>query len=131
MKIDYWDSEADEQRQRDMTPEEVAQFEAQANQPAPARPRHITNLAFRSRFTSAEKVAIELAAMDNPAAEMAERLQAAAVRAALADVAAAKFIDLDRSDARAGVEALETAGVIAAGRAVEILDAPVLDVERP
>lgn len=40
-------------------------------------------------------------------------------------VNAAKFIDLDRDDTRAGVQALEAAGVVGAGRAAEILDAPI------
>ena len=41
----------------------------------------ITRLAFRNRFTQAEKVALELAALDNPSATMAQRQQAAALRA--------------------------------------------------
>lgn len=103
------------------------------NPPAPEAPsavRHITNLAFRNRFTTAEKVAIEMAALDNPASTMAARLQAAAIRVNLADTAAARYIDLDRADTRQGVQNMEAAGLLAAGRATTILDAPVLDVER-
>jgi hypothetical protein len=97
--------------------------------PAPAA-RHITTLAFRNRFTRAEKVTLEMAALDNPAAAMAQRQQAAALRADLKDQESATFIDLDRPDTRAGVQALEAAGLIAEGRALQILDAPVQDLER-
>lgn len=93
--------------------------------PVVTGPRHITKLAFRQRFTQAEKVAIEIAALDIPTATMQARAQAAALRASQADVLAATFIDLDRADTRAGVVALEQAGILAAGRALEILDAPI------
>lgn len=91
----------------------------------------ITRLAFRNRFTQAEKVALEIAALDNPAATLAQRQQAAAIRAHLADLAASTFIDLGRDDTRAGVQALEAGGLIGVGRALEILDAPVEAHERP
>lgn len=91
----------------------------------------ITKLAFRNRFTMAEKVAMEMASLDNPGATMALRQQAAALRANLADTAVAVFIDLTRTDTRAGVQMLEAAGLIGAGRALEILDAPVQPAERP
>jgi hypothetical protein len=98
---------------------------------ARAPSRRITALAFRNRFTTAEKVALEIAALDNPAAPMAERAQAAALRANAADLAAATFVDLDRPDTRAGVQMLEAAGLLAAGRAMEILDAAITAEERP
>lgn len=91
----------------------------------PAAPRHITVLAFRGRFTQAEKVALEIAGLDDPAAGMPARAQAAAVRASLQDVMAATYIDLDRADTRAGVLGLEAGGILAAGRALQILDAPI------
>jgi hypothetical protein len=91
----------------------------------------VTRLSFRNRFTQAEKVALELAALDDPAATMAQRQQAAAIRVHLADVAASTFIDLGRADTRAGVQALEAGGLIGVGRALEILDAPVEAHERP
>lgn len=94
------------------------------------RPRHVTRLAFRSRFTAAEKVTLEIASLDNPAVSMPDRQQAAALRVYLADVGSALWIDLDRADTRAGVEALETAGLLAAGRALAILDGPIADNER-
>ena len=91
----------------------------------------ITRLAFRNRFTSAEKMALEMAALDNPTAPMAQRQQAAAIRVHLADVAASTFIDLAVQDTRAGVLALEAGGLLTEGRVLEILDAPVQPHERP
>lgn len=90
----------------------------------------ITKLAFRNRFTTAEKVGIDLASIDDPEAEMAVRQQAAAVRVSLADLAAATYIDLVREDTRAGVLMLEAAGILGAGRALEILDAEIQPDER-
>lgn len=90
---------------------------------------HVTKLAFRSRFTQVEKVAIEIASLDVPTAPMPQRSLAAALRANQADVATAQYIDLKRADTRAGVQALETYGLITVGRAAEILDAPPTDVE--
>ena len=92
--------------------------------------RRITKLAFRNRFTKAEKAGIEFAALDDPTAPIAQRQQAAALRADLKDQEQAAFIDLDDQDTRTGVITLEAVGLIAAGRAVEILDAPVQDKER-
>ena len=91
----------------------------------------ITKLAFRNRFTQAEKVMLEIAALDNPAAPMPQRQQAAALRANLADTVAATFIDLAHLYTRDGVQMLEAAGLLAAGRALQILDAPVAPEERP
>lgn len=91
----------------------------------------ITRLAFRNRFSQVEKVMLELAGLDDPAATMPQRQQAAAIRVHLADVAASTFVDLARADTRAGVQALEAGGLLAAGRALQILDAPVEAHERP
>ena len=93
-------------------------------------PRRITKLAFRNRFTKAEKAGIEFAALDDPTAPIAQRQQAAALRADLKDQEQATFIDLDDEDTRTGVLTLEAVGLIAAGRAVEILDTPVQDKDR-
>lgn len=106
-----------------------ANWEAVEQEPMPLDLR-ITKLAFRNRFTSAEKVAIEIAALDDPSAPMLQRQQSAAVRAYLADVSAATFIDLGRTDVQEGVQALETGGLIGAGRADEVLSAEIANVER-
>lgn len=107
-----------------------APFEAPFVEPTPPDTR-ITKLAFRNRFTSNEKVAIEFACLDDTTAPMPQRLQSAALRANQADLAAATFVDLLRPDTRAGVQMLEAAGLLAAGRALAILDAPVEAHERP
>ncbi len=91
--------------------------------------RHITVLALRNRFTTSEKIAIDLASLDNPNATMEQRALAAGVRVMMADIAVATFIDLDRADTRAGVQALETYGIIGAGRAAQILDTPPTAIE--
>lgn len=93
--------------------------------PPPAEPpqdRRITKLAFRSRFTSTERAAITYAAKQATP-------QGAAVQSYLDDTQAATFIDLSRPETRAGVQALEAAGLIAAGRAAQILDAEIQPLE--
>lgn len=94
-------------------------------EPPPVPQRRITKLAFRNRFTQAEKVSLEIAQLDVPTAPMQQRALSAGLRASQADVMAGMFIDLDRADTRAGVQQLEAAGLLAAGRALQILDAPV------
>ena len=110
----------------------VADYTPPAPAPEPPAPelRYITKLAFRNRFTTAEKVAIELAGVHNPADTVQKQQLAATVRASDKDVQASSYIDLGRPETRAGVEAMEAFGLLAAGRANEILDAPVQDFER-
>jgi hypothetical protein len=72
--------------------------------------RHITPLAFIDRFTDAEWVAFDLASIGATA-------EAAGLRRYLKKV--------DRPDTRVGVLALEESGLLAEGRALQILDAPV------
>ncbi|WAE53231.1 hypothetical protein [Stutzerimonas frequens] len=91
----------------------------------------ITRAAFRSRFTQAEKIAIELAGLDDPSAAMEARSQAAAIRTYQKDVDAAEFIDLTDPATAGGVQALEAAGLLAEGRAADILTAPVQWSELP
>jgi hypothetical protein len=91
--------------------------------PAPG-PMKITQLAFRSRFTQAEKITIELASIDVPDGQMASRQASAQMRVWLADIEAAQFIDLNYQATRDGVRALEDYGLIAVGRATQILDTP-------
>lgn len=92
--------------------------------------RYITKFAFRSRFSMGEKIAIELASIDDPTAPAEVRQQQATIRVMLKDVDASEFIDLDRADTRTGVQLLEGAGLLGAGRALEILDGPILPDER-
>ena len=97
------------------TDAELAMIRAQA--------RQVTKLAFRNRFTIAEKVSLDMASLDDPSAPIAQRQQAAMLRVYLADMAVSEFIDLNYADTRAGVQMLEGAGLLAAGRASQILDA--------
>lgn len=85
----------------------------------PIGTRLVTRLAFISRFTDAEAIAIDLASIGST-------INAASLRRYLNKINAATFIDLDRVDTRAGVLFLEQAGLLAAGRALIILDTPIL-----
>ena len=82
--------------------------------------RHITGYAFKMRMTAAERIAIRAAAAVS--AEVADFMD-------LAD--SAQYIDLDLDTTQDGVEALEAATLIGAGRAAVILDTPIVDAERP
>ena len=99
--------------------------------PEPARPRHITQYAFRQRMTQAERVSIEIASLDDPSAAMSARQQAASLRVSMADLAQAQYVDLDLPALLASLQALEAVGLLGAGRASEIVSAEVLENERP
>lgn len=96
--------------------------------PPPAAPvtygRIVTRLAFLGRVTDAEAIAIDLASIGNT-------VQAATLRRAQVKISAAEEIQLDNPDTRAGVLALEAAGLLAAGRAAVILDSAVQAHEVP
>lgn len=98
--------------------------------PPPAPDFRITRLAFRNRFTMPEKVAIEMAALDDFSAPMEARARAATLRAYIKDMEAASAVDLTHEATQAGVRMLEAAGLIANGRADEILNTDILDLER-
>lgn len=85
--------------------------------PGPIR-RWVTKLAFRQRFTAIERASITYAARQASP-------EAAGIQSYLDDVQAATYIDLERVDTRAGVEALEAETLLASGRSAEILDDPV------
>lgn len=96
--------------------------------------RRITPQAFMARLTPSENAVIELAATDNPAADQMTRLQAAGLRANLRRLMSATYVDLDRRDdasAWAGMKALESAGLLASGRADEIVADDPQPVELP
>lgn len=116
---------------RNATPEEALEIDARVDEPAPPEVRHMTVLAFRNRFTKSEKVRIELAAIDDPAAGLAQRERAAIVRVGQADLAAATYVDVDRADTREDVQAFEAMGLLdAPGRALAILDDEIQAHER-
>jgi len=91
----------------------------------------ITNLAFDLRFTLEERVAIELASLDDPAASMEQRAMSAALRVSQERSRKAQFTDLSDPVTRGGVEQMEALELLAQGRAAEILDTPIEDRERP
>jgi hypothetical protein len=87
----------------------------------PPVPAHITKWAFESRFTQAELVTIDLASIDDPSASSQVRQFAAALRVSKEKLRLAIFIDLTHPETVAGVQQLETVGLLATGRAAEIL----------
>jgi len=96
------------------------QYGTYAPEPAPeVVDMRITKLAFKQRFTADERIAIREAAAVNPQIYDFEDL-----------VNAATYIDLMRPDTIAAVNAIEQAGLIQSGRAVEILGPPINEIER-
>jgi hypothetical protein len=85
----------------------------------PVADMRITKLAFKQRFTQAERIAIREAAQTVPEVYDFEDL-----------VNSASFIDLARPDTIAAVHYIEAGGLIAEGRAVEILSPPVTEIEQ-
>lgn len=91
----------------------------------------ITVLALRNRFLPAEKVAIDLTSMDDATAPMEQRQLASSLRVTMVDIQAASYIDLANESVIGGIQTLEYFGLIAVGRADEILSTPVQEHERP
>ena len=93
--------------------------------------RHISVLAFRNRYTKAEKIKLDMASIDNPALAIdhPSRLLAAAIRVDMKDLDNANYVDLDRVETRTGTIAMETYGLLEPGRALIILDSPILPHE--
>lgn len=107
------------------------EFAPPADPPAPFYGTRVTKLAFCQRLTDPVLVAIEIASIHNPAASPAQQQLAAQLRVMQANVQVATFIDLARQDTRAGVQALEAAGLLPVGGAATVLDAPVQAHEVP
>jgi hypothetical protein len=109
--------------------QEYLAWVAAGNTPDPADmvsvagPRHITKLAFRNRFITSEKIAIDIASLDDATKPLSDpaRIQAATVRSILNDLADSRYIDLDRQDTINGVNYFVSLGVITAERANQIL----------
>lgn len=109
---------------RDWTAAEILAFKQSTT-------RRITEHAFRSRFTQPERIAFEMAQIDDPAAAVAARQLAAALRVMDKDLAASDYIDLNDPATQAGAQQLEALGVIAAGRADEIIWGDIAAIEIP
>lgn len=100
--------------------EGIYQQEVHASQPI--LDKKITKLAFLNRFADAEAIAIDLVSQGTT-------IDAASIRRYLNKVNAATFIDLNSADIAAGIQALEVAGLLNTGRAIEILNNPVQESE--
>lgn len=85
----------------------------------------ITRFAFRSRFTGAEKVALEFTMIDDPTAPQQHRQISAMLRVFMKDLDNAQCVVLDHPDIIRGVQTLAQLGVLTSERATEILTAPV------
>lgn len=94
-----------------------------------ATPTRITKFAFRNRFSAAEKIALELASLDNPTLPMEQRQIAAMLRVFIKDLENAQFVQLDRPDIQQGVMQLVQLGILSHDRATHILTSPPEDYE--
>lgn len=84
------------------------------------QPRHLAPASFKRRLTQPERIGIRQAAKIS--AEVYDFMD-------LLDTS--KFIDLDDPLTQYGLQQLEAGGLLAAGRALEVLTAPVQESERP
>jgi hypothetical protein len=84
----------------------------------------ITRLAFFSRFSTDELVAVDLAGL-------LPDTSGAYVRTFMLKVNSAAYIDLSRDDTKDGVNSLVTLNLLTADRANEVLENPITDIERP
>jgi hypothetical protein len=109
----------------------IRTYKAKAVNEDPAPRTHLAPLAFRRRFTKAERAEIEWAAVDRADQPEEQRRQAAALRSELKDQEQAQFIDLADPDVAAGLDLLVQFGLLAEERKDEILSAPVTDEELP
>jgi len=82
--------------------------------------RTITPYALKARMTAAERIGIRTVAKSSAEVEDFQDM-----------LDSARIIDLDDPALAGGLAALEAAGLLAAGRAAEVLAAPVQDKERP
>lgn len=85
--------------------------------------KKISKLALRNRFTMTEKVTLEAAAAQ-------DNTNGYTLRAWISDFNVSQYVDLARPDTIAGVQFLEASGLIGPGRANQILNNPISDVER-
>lgn len=88
--------------------------------PLVAQDRHLAPASFKRRLTQPERIGIRQAAkVSDEVYDFMDLLDTS------------KFIDLDDPLTQYGLQQLEAAGLLAAGRAAEILTAPVQESERP
>lgn len=102
--------------------------------PPPTAPTYgtvITKSALRNRFTPTEKAGVEFAAVDMADATLQQRQVSAALRSMLRDMELVETIDLSHALVQQGVMWLESIGLLASGRAEEVLNAAVQEHEVP
>jgi hypothetical protein len=99
--------------------------------PAPQEHRYIAKAAFWRRATLPEKLALEMASLDNPQATMEQRMFAATIRVWRMEEANMKAFDLADEETRKGIQNLEAFAILSPGRAAELLDSPIQPDEEP
>lgn len=97
----------------------------------PEEDSRITPKSFLSRFTVDEFVAIELASIDDPQAEISQRQLSAQIRLYLMKINSARYIDLNSDETVDGINSLIQHGFITSTRAYEVLNNPVGQLEKP
>lgn len=97
----------------------------------PQRFRRLSLAGWRRRFTREERIAIEIAKLDDPTASMEQRQAAAALRSYIKDQEAANYIDLDDPDVLEGLHTLATYGLIKPYRIGEIQEPDAAEGDRP
>lgn len=96
-----------------------------------AKNNRLSPLAFLRRFTDEERTRFDLSSIDDPSASEEERKRAAMLRMFEGDYKLASYVRLDDPRTVAGVKGLEALGIIAKGRAKEVLETPARPEEMP
>ena len=96
-----------------------------------AKNNRLSPLAFLRRFSDEERTRFDLSSIDDPNADEAQRKRAAMLRMFERDYSLASYVALDDPRTVAGVRGLEALGIIAKGRAKEVLEGEVKPEEMP
>lgn len=99
--------------------------------PVPPVARVISKLALINRFTDAEWTSLDLESIDIPAEGIVARRARARLRRFLLKITNAQKIHLDHPEWITALQALESAGRLAVGRADEILNTDPTPDEMP
>lgn len=93
--------------------------------PEPTPVVFITKFSFRNRLTSAEKVTLEMATLDDPTQPLPVRQMAAALRVYLRDLEQAEYVDLSSPEMITGMQQLVAMGLLSQDRVTAILTDPI------
>ncbi len=104
-------------------PDRYRLVELEELQPPPVVKTQLSRLGFLNRFTDAEAINIDLLGIG-------ATVPAATLRRFMQKVYNATYIDVGLQETIAGVTALETMGIIAVGRAAQILSTTITEGER-